>query len=152
MQAVGSWLELLGAVITGAGLFHAWNRASGRFTAWRNTMQLRLADLNAFLASGGMTFEGAAEDLAVQVGLTAAGEVTRSGTAEERLLTVEKKVEDLEDCLTKSLSSIGKIDNGIATELGRFESLANVIAVRDIYWALAGVAVGAVGIAVGMCA
>ena len=84
----------------------------------------------------------------MQVGLTGTGEVGRSRAPEERLLTLEKKVEDLD----KSLSSIPKIEDAIATELGRFESLANVIAVRDIYCALAGVAVGAIGIAVGMCA
>ena len=148
LQTIGNSLQLLGAGITGAGLFHAWNRASHKFDEWRNTMWRGFGDLNAFLASGGTTFGGAAEDTAVQMGLTAAGKVGRSRTPEERLLTLEKKVKDLDE----SLSSIPKIDEAIATELDRFKSLSNVIAVKDIYCALAGVAVGAIGIAVGMCA
>jgi hypothetical protein len=148
LQTIGNSLQLLGAVITGAGLFHAWNRASGRLDAWRKAMQRGFGELNTFLVSGGTTFKGAAEDTALQIGLTATGEVGRSHTPEERLLTLEMTVV----ALVESLSSIPKIDEAIATELDRFKSLSDVIAVKDIYCALAGVAVGAIGIAVAMCA
>jgi hypothetical protein len=51
------------------------------------------------------------------------------------------------------LSSIpAEIDSAVASEFGRFESLSNAIALKDIYWALAGIAVGGVGIVVQLCA
>ncbi|MGB8503784.1 hypothetical protein, partial [Mycobacterium sp.] len=68
---------------------------------------------------------------------------------EERLRRVEKETEDLAGRLTKSFSSIPEeIEKAITTEIGRFESLSNAIEVKDIYWTLAGVALGAVGIAI----
>lgn len=90
--------------------------------------------------------------MVVTVELTGEGEVTRGGTDEQRLRRVEKEVEDLSDRLTKTLASVhAEIDDAIATELERFKSLSNVIAVKDIYWSIAGVAVGAFGIVVQMC-
>jgi hypothetical protein len=51
--------------------------------------------------------------------------------------------------LIASLTSIpSEIEKAVATELGRFESQSNAIHLRDIYWTVAGVAVGAVGIAI----
>ena len=150
----GSLLQLLGAIITGAGLFYAWNRTSRRFDEWRSSLQSPWEQLRAFMASRGrgMTLEGSGE-LLVEVGLVGEMELTRGGTVEERLTAGREEVQDLDGRLTKSLSSIpAEIDNAVASEFGRFESLSNAIAVKDIYWALAGIAVGAVGIVVQMCA
>jgi hypothetical protein len=93
-----------------------------------------------------MTREVSAE-LAVTVKAVAAVEVTRAGTAEERLRRVEREIDGLNGRLTEALASISvEIDNAIATEFGQFESLSNVIKANDICWAVAGLAVGAVGI------
>jgi hypothetical protein len=45
-----------------------------------------------------------------------------------------------------------EIDDAIATELGHPESLSKAVELKDIGWALAGIAVDAVGIVVQLCA
>jgi hypothetical protein len=69
---------------------------------------------------------------------SASVEVTRGGTEPERLRRVEKETESLDDA--------------IATELGHPESLSKAVELKDIGWALAGIAVDAVGIVVQLCA
>ena len=58
LQTIGNSLQLLGAGITGAGLFHAWNRASHKFDEWRNTMWRGFGDLNAFSRQAGEPHSG----------------------------------------------------------------------------------------------
>jgi hypothetical protein len=45
-----------------------------------------------------------------------------------------------------------EIDDAIVTELGHPESLSKAVELKDIGWALAGIAVDAVGIVVQLCA
>jgi hypothetical protein len=45
-----------------------------------------------------------------------------------------------------------EIDDAIATELGHPESLSKAVELKDIGWAMAGIAVDAVGIVVQLCA
>ena len=105
VDTFGSLLQLLGAIITGAGLFYAWNRASRRFDEWRGTLQTRLKELRAFVVSLGRALTREAfTDLAVAVNDTVGikdeveTELTRGGTVEERLRRVEKEAEDLVSC------------------------------------------------------
>jgi hypothetical protein len=78
---------------------------------------------------------------------------TPSGTEPERLRRVEKETESLDDRLRKLSSGIREeIDDAIATELGHLESLSKAVELKDIGWALAGIAVDAVGIVVQLCA
>ena len=44
LQVAGNSLQLLGVVITGLGLLHAWNRASGRLDQWRQSVTSILAE------------------------------------------------------------------------------------------------------------
>jgi hypothetical protein len=154
MQTLGNWLQLLGYVITAAGLFHAWKRASSRFDEWRDTLRTRLTELRAFVASRGQGVkrEGGA-DLAIGFKTDAGGEVQRGGTDPERLKRVEHEVEDLQDGFKKLTSSLpAQINDAIAADLEKLESLSNAIRLKDISWAIAGIAVSAAGIIIQLCA
>jgi hypothetical protein len=84
---------------------------------------------------------------------SASVEVTRGGTEPERLRRVEKETESIDGRLRKLSSGIREeIDDAIATELGHPESLSKAVELKDIGWALAGIAVDAVGIVVQLCA
>jgi hypothetical protein len=52
-MTIALWVQLLGVIITGGGLLYAWNRASHGFDVWRDTLQARLKELLAFIASRG---------------------------------------------------------------------------------------------------
>jgi len=154
VQTLGNWLQLLGYVITAAGLFHAWRRASSRFDEWRDTLRTRLTQLRAFVASRGrgVKREGGA-DSTFGWKAEAAGEVQRAGTDPERLKRVEQEVDEPQDSFRKLTSSLPvQIDDAIATELEKLESLSNAIRLKDISWAIVGIAVSAAGIIVQLCA
>lgn len=148
MQILGTALQLLGIIITGLGLLHAWNTASGRFNEWRNTLRGRLTELRAFVASRdrGMTRQASA-GLTVQAQTEAGAQVTRGGTSDERLRRVEDDYDKLNNQLRQMTSTLrAEIDDAIVTELQRFEALSNAIRLKDIYWALVGIVVSAAGL------
>ena len=131
----GTVLQLIGVLVTGLGLLHAWNRASRWFDEWLDGVK-RLRSRVILRA-----------DVAIEVTprLEGHGELTvtaRAADPENRLLNIEKRLDDLP----------GQIDTKIqAAEAAMDERLAELdasgksFAVKDIYWALRGIGIQVLG-------
>jgi hypothetical protein len=135
MQTAGTSLQLIGALVTAAGLLYAWNRASGRFDQWRNSVMSKLGELRAQVASKGKADAHVQVDVQTNVGMG----LTRPGTLDERLQRVENELSELPGKTKKA------IENAIDEKLAEFDATGRGFAVKDIYWALGGIGLGAFG-------
>jgi hypothetical protein len=139
MQTAGTSLQLLGALFTAAGLLYAWNRSSGRFDQWRDSIVFGLIELRGQLSRQPAAFNVGVDE---QFDMQAGAEVIRPGMDEERLHRIENDV-------TTLLRQAGQVNEAtkaaIDEKLGVFSASGKGFAVRDISWALVGIGVGALG-------
>jgi hypothetical protein len=135
MQTAGTSLQLLGAVVTAMGLFYAWNRASGRYDQWRNSVTSKLGDLREQITRKGKA------DANLQIGFQTdvGGVIGRPGTVEERLHSVENQISEIPGKTEKA------IENAIDEKLAEFDATGKGFAVKDISWALVGICIGVLG-------
>lgn len=147
MQIVATVLQLLGAVVTGAGLLYAWNRASGRFEQWRHTVmsirQSAISKLAAVRAQATGHYTGDASAVITSTA-TAEGMVTRrtADPPEVRLDRIEQEVAQL---ASRTKEDIEAVETGIDEKLAALDANGKAFAVKDIYWALGGILIQITG-------
>lgn len=139
LQVAGNSLQLLGVVITGLGLLYAWNRASGRFDQWRQSVTSMLAELRAKLTPRTGVI-GAA--VVVEPEITASATVRHPGETEERLDRIEDNLATLPGQIKKEIKAV---EAAMDEKLAEFDATGKGIAVKDIYWALGGIGIQVVG-------
>jgi hypothetical protein len=145
MEIWATWVQLIGNAVTAGGLLYAWNRATKRFTRWREGLAQRIGQLHALVA------ERLARDSVVGVDAVFGGEGSLTATADATGTgvlgrTVEERLANLERQHQQALAALpDQIDAAIVDKLGDLDAAANTFRLRDIYWTLAGLAVGGVG-------
>jgi hypothetical protein len=135
----GTALQLLGAAVTALGLLYAWNRASGRFDQWRQSVRSTLAELRAKVT------RPTAESIIIvapTMRVTAEMLPPTVGTPESRLLRVEQQLAELPGQTKKQIEAI---EAAIDEKLAEFDATGKGFAVRDIYWTLGGIGLQVVG-------
>ena len=144
IQTAATWLLLIGALVGGYGLLHAWNRVTGQLDKLRKGIeQLRntvVSDLDAAAREyiPNRPHQGGAQG---KFGWdsTAKGEVGRSGTVEERLHRVENELARLPGQLTKEINA------AIASAFEGFRAQEKIFGVKDKSWALGGAVIALSG-------
>jgi hypothetical protein len=148
---LAAWLQLIGTAVTAAGLLYAWNRATARFTRWRAALAQRIAQVHALVIDG-VTPPNVARvnaDFTSTGSLSATVEVVGGGTVD----SVEDRLARLEQRHQVAVAALpDQIDRAIDDRLGDLDAEANTLARRDIYLALLGLAIGAVGQVLGVIA
>lgn len=138
-EAVGVWLQVVGAALTGAGLFIAWYRVSGRLKKWR-----RIID------SGDITIRPGSAKLPLTGGTPLV-----STNLEQRLDNIDCKIKAVRDDVAAVRAQIGA-DIEAATDplqagLNSLEELQKVdklFQANDIAVALFGLGFSTLGLVV----
>src|SRR5689334_2116667 len=149
MQTVGTWLQLVGVVITLGGLVWAWRKLSRLPSQWgaainRWATQLRNAipSLNAPPPS---THQVSAH-LAGHGQAAASMTLKRAGTTDERITQLENDHNDVLNALAQQESALrDETKQAIADALDNFQTLSDTVRLRDIGWAVGGIAVSIAG-------
>lgn len=141
LQVFGGCLQLVGAGVTAAGLFYAWNRASEKFDDLRNVARVKLAELREQIARRRAPNEVSfGLELTPSLEMSASVDLSPTGTVEERLHRAENRLATLP----------GEVDKAIEVALGakvaEVEAKRNAFDVQDIYAALAGIAITGIGV------
>lgn len=145
LQVFSAILQLFGAAVTAAGLLYAWNRASGKFDEWRNDVRARLAERRARIARERAPYE-ASVNLTVtpSLSVTASVNLAQTGTVEERLHRAENALATLPGQVDKT------IEAALDAKLAELDAMRKAFDVQDIYVALAGIAMTALGVLLGI--
>ena len=124
MQAFGVWLQVFGAALTGAGLLIALYRVSNRFDQWRNNVR------RSWLALYGRLLDKPRIDSA-----TAPSPPFQTLTGHKPIVSTSdaEKLKFLAEALADDIKSLARPDN-------------DLVKVRDIGWALAGLALSTIGL------
>jgi hypothetical protein len=140
LQVAGTVLQIIGAAVTALGLLYAWDRASGRFDQWRDSVTSKLAGLRAQVTG---RHKGSAS-VVIAPEAKAAGKVLPSPdwTLEDRLQRVEQTLAELPG---RTKKEIGAVEAAIDEKLAELDATGKGFAVKDIYWALGGIGIGMLG-------
>jgi hypothetical protein len=136
LGVVGTSLQLSGAVVAFTGFLYAWNRASHRFSSWIDSVKSTLNQLRSKITRA--TSDVSAE-LKIGVELSAGATVNHPGTPEERLSRIENTLSELPGKLNEAT------ENAIGDAISQFDSEQKAFAVKDLYWALGGLAIQVIG-------
>ncbi|MEU6184540.1 hypothetical protein [Nocardia sp. NPDC047038] len=165
-KTVGDVVELIGTLITAAGLFYAWHKASGRlsrivraFNDWQadlrrvlrgrrqETVQAQGTDVIAVADAAAVVEPGPAVDTSKSVPeqIQSLGEQIRAARIDLR--NTNARVDGLRDA-----PKLGRddVDNAVADALSDFKLELDVLATADLTVALIGIGTTAVGIIIGM--
>ncbi|WP_280491713.1 hypothetical protein [Nocardia asiatica] len=166
MKTVADVVELAGTLITAAGLFYAWHKASGRlrrivraFNDWKadlrrvlrgprqETVQAQVTEVIAVADAAAVVERGPAVDTSKPIPeqIQSLGEQIRA--ARRDLRNTNASVEKLRDAPKLSREDL---DNAIADALSDFKLELDVLATKDLTVALIGIGTTAVGIVIGM--
>jgi len=141
MQIVGTCLQLLGAVLTALGLLHAWNRVTGKFDEWRNSVRAKRVELRAQIARRQAPQKVSfGVDVSPSVEMIGSVNLTGTGTFEERLRRAENDLATLP----------GQVDQAILAaldeKLAELDAIGKAFAAKDTAAAFVGICVTAVGV------
>jgi hypothetical protein len=141
MQIAATSLQLLGVFITLIGLFYAWNRASGRFDEWLDSVK---STLNQFRGKLTRATGAIGAELVVKPEVGASASVRHPGEPDERLSRIENTLSELPGKFNTATEA------AITEALAEFDATGKGIAVKDIYWALRGIGVQVLGYALSL--
>lgn len=146
LQIAATSLQCIGVLVTAWGLLHAWNRASRRFDEWVNGLTATLKQLRSRV-----TYTG---DAAAEITPKARGHggLTAPAAAVDvpnRLLNIEKRLDDLPDQIDIKIQAV---EAAVDQKLAALDETGKAFAVKDIYWALRGIAVQVLGYALSLYA
>jgi hypothetical protein len=145
LQAAATSLQLLGALVGGYGLFHAWNRVTGQLDRLQEGIaQLRntvASDLEAALHEYVPPSNKAAVAPALHGHgqLAAAVRVKMPGDLDERLHLLENQLALLPGQVAKDINA------AIASALEGYAAQEKVFGVKDKSWALSGAVIALIG-------
>ncbi|OHU75743.1 hypothetical protein [Mycobacteroides chelonae] len=138
MEIAGFLIQIVGAVITGVGLFVAWDRASTRSNNWRN----KIRDFRAGLPRRLAELRGDNVITPEPATLTLTGHTPGVSVVpvdpEERMTYVLKTLVQLD-------IRLDGIDAVIEKEAAELSQADKLIEVRDIGWAIVGLGVSLFG-------
>ncbi|UVO10875.1 hypothetical protein NM962_12635 [Mycobacterium sp. SVM_VP21] len=145
LQVFGSGLQILGAGVTAYGLFRAWNRASGKFDQLLEDVQAWWANWRVQRARKREPYTTSfVVDVPPSLSMAADLDLSQTGTPEERLRRAENELATLP----------GRVDEAISAALREVVAVLkverNAFEVRDIYAAMAGIAIAGIGVVVAL--
>ena len=129
-------MQIIGALVTAAGLLYAWNRASGRYEQWRGQLVDKLAEVRRQIVD--RRNRGIELNTTITVEQQLDIDVLRPGSRDERLFRLEQEV--------SALIAGDQMRNVVDEKLADFDAEGKAFAVRDIWWALGGIMIGVVGL------
>ncbi|UAK34630.1 hypothetical protein K8O92_12765 [Nocardia asteroides] len=165
-KTVGDVVELIGTLITAAGLAYAWHKASGRlrgivqaFNDWKANLRTissgrRDVTVQATAAQAFAFSEGAVvvtrspavdADRPVAVQLRNLGEQVQA--VRDDIRSTNERIDELRNAPKLSRQDV---DNAVADALSDFKLELDVLATKDLTVALIGIGTTATGIIVGM--
>lgn len=142
-EAIGAWLQVVGAALTGAGLLFALYRASDRFSQWRNK-------IDDYWASVRKRLEGSPGDNVIRpdsalIALIGGTPDVFSGSTEARITHEAAKLNTLIDARVKEATDPLRDAIESLVQLNRDDKF---FVLRDFYWALGGFAFSTLGLVV----
>ncbi|MBF6164849.1 hypothetical protein IU486_08690 [Streptomyces gardneri] len=165
-KTVGDVIELIGTLIAAAGLAYAWHKASGRlrsivqaFNDWKANLRAILSGrrdvtVQATAAKAFAFSEGAVvvtrspavdADRPVAVQLRSLGEQVQAVRNDVR--STNERIDELRNAPKLSRQDV---DDAVSEALSGFKLDLDVLATKDLTWALIGIGTTAVGIVIGM--
>lgn len=141
LQTTATVVQLMGGLVTGYGIFYAWNRARARFDNLLKSIEqlsdivvsdLKVAWREYFAWNKPVNVRA---DLRGGSQLGVGTEVKMSGGYEERLHLLENLAAKLP----------GQVEDAIKAAVAKYKAEAKGLALRDTSWALAGVFITMIG-------
>ncbi|BAX98801.1 hypothetical protein MSTE_03500 [Mycobacteroides stephanolepidis] len=138
MELAGFLVQIVGAVITGVGLFVAWDRASIRSNNWRDKIKDFRAGLLGRLAGLRGDNVITPKPGALTVTGHTPGVINAPVDPKERIDYILKMLSQLD-------IRIDGINSAIETEVAELSQAEKLVEVRDIGWAIVGLGVSLFG-------
>jgi hypothetical protein len=149
MQALGTWLQLIGNGITAVVLLYVIATGSMRIKTVRDAVVSQLTQLVNTITSLGATpptTHQATGHLTMHTQLSASATLKRSGTPDQRITQLENDYNTLLNQLAQQESKLRtEINQAKAAVLQDFQSLSDAIRLKEAYLAVLGIGVSIVG-------
>jgi hypothetical protein len=148
VEVAGTWLQLLGVLITIGGLRYVWTRVVGLFARMRSGLAGRIAQIRSNVVRAARDVQLAGDGaLTVEVQVVAEATVTRGSTPGERLGRLERDFQEQAAHFRKALDELPEqINEAITDGLADYGAEETVLQAKDLVPTLVGLAVSGSGL------